>query len=402
MHAATLFLMTYLNLSRITVFFCLALAVLWSKAAYCQKTQATASSATIHPVFVELMQRLPRNWHGDSLLPPPVIFRDSTYGRPRELQYDVQLSERPLGLRHQVVQLGNPYNNQKLPLSYSVVYRKCLVALFAPGSFACFRLTDFSRNTELEQQLNTQKFEQHWSLNQQLIALRQGQAYRYDTAQVVWLRYTGPLPFAERTKVFEDERFMATMDCHGEFGGHLYFFDKQTKQTHYTTATCATAVWKENGNYHVLASLDHMFGSAGSGIIPAPEKLPRFPTSLKAAQDWQYSFPTSKPNPAVQRVFRYHGITMLGGFRWHNQTLYLLQWHHATLLATVAGKHITVVDPLFSNSLKSSQAITTEYGPNLILTTLPQYKARQYLETGCLLLYNKDVINVEWHEPCRD
>ncbi|PJJ53183.1 hypothetical protein [Hymenobacter chitinivorans] len=87
--------------------------------------------------------------------------------------------------------------------------------------------------------------------------------------------------------------------------GFLYFYDKQTHRTHYADATCGTLVWKQDGQYHVLASLAHMMGSAGSAVIPAPEKLPLVSVPRIAAQDGQYSFPSSVPNPAVHRVFPY-------------------------------------------------------------------------------------------------
>ncbi|MBF9143058.1 hypothetical protein [Hymenobacter properus] len=281
------------------------------------------------------------------------------------------------------------------PLSYSVIYQHCLVVLFSPGKFACYRLTDFSRNELLEKQLNTQQFEQHWLFNKQLVGWHNGRAYAYDTLQHAWQRAAQPLPFDKQTKIYEDERFACSMVCAGEFGGLLYFYDKQTGRTHYVEATCGTSVWKQDGRYRVLASLAHMSGSARSGIIAAPETLPEVATPPVAAQSWEYTFANSIPNPAVQRVFAYYGLTMLGGLRWQSQTMYLVSWRDATFLATLADGQMVVVDPLFSSSLGHT-GLTTPYGVNLALTALLHYKGRQEREAACLVTNGEQLTKIEW------
>ncbi|GAB3574359.1 hypothetical protein GCM10027345_08150 [Hymenobacter daeguensis] len=335
------------------------------------------------------------------MLAPPVIFRDRSRDDNGKvtLNFELRLAAKPLGLRHQLVRLPNPFAAKARPLGTSIIYQHHLVALFAPGSFACFRLTDFSRNKQLEGQLNTLSFEQHWTLNQQLIGWHQGAAYRFDTLSRNWQPYHGPMPFARKAKLFEDERFVCTTDCQGEFGGHVYFFDKRTGRTHYTTATCATAIWKQNGKYHLLASLP---SNTKSGIVLAPEQLPLISQKLNPAHSWEYSdLPSLEPDPFMQRRF-FYWLTMLGCFQWHQQQLYLVTWRETTFLATIDHDIITVVDPLFVHSLENFSPSSVKYGSDLTFISLPHYEKGTYEESSCLLAQGNIVTMIEWgKQPAR-
>ncbi|MDO7875106.1 hypothetical protein Q5H93_10220 [Hymenobacter sp. ASUV-10] len=381
------------SVSRLACFLFSVIGLLSNNYCYAQQLD---SSRSRYAAFDELMQKLPPKRHGNTLLTPPVIFRDSTYTQPRALEYELRLSEQPLKLQHQTVRLHNPKSGGDRPACYSVVYQNCLVALFTTGNFGCFRITNFERDTLLEAQLNTFVFERHWILNQQLIGWREGRAFYFDTIQRTWQSYKQPLPFEGRLKVFEDERFVCTMDCHGEFGGHIYFFDKRTRRTHYTNATCATTVQKIDGQYHLLASLAHMQGSTHSAVISAPEKLPVITKKLDPARDWQYHFADSKPNEAVKSVFNYYGLTMAGSFQWHEQILYVVNLHPITFLASISGKSITIVDPLFNRYLSPDNTIATAFAPNSALVSYSHYESRKTTEGRCLLFQDRRVTEIVW------
>ncbi|WP_457066373.1 hypothetical protein [Hymenobacter sp. UYAg731] len=370
--------------------------------ASCQVVEPTP---LVEPYAADLTDLL-RCWkHSErcntKLLPPPIIFRDSTRDSTGQLKQDFELriAAKPLGLHHQIVRLPNPFDIKAHPLCTSVIFQHQLVALFASGGFACFHLSDFSRNKQLEAQLNALPFEQHWILNQQLIGWHQGAAYRFDTLRHDWQRYNGPTTFARLAKLFEDERFVCTTDCQSEFGGHVYFFDKRTGLTHYTTATCATTVWKQGGKYHLLTSLS---SNAKSGVVPAPEKLPLIYQKYNPAQSWEYSdLPDLGPDPLVQRRF-FYWVEMLGCFQWQQQQLYLVTWRETTFLAIIDHDIITVVDPLFVQSLENFGPSSVKYGPDLTLISLPHYEKGTYEEYSCLLAQGNIITKVEWGEqPAR-
>jgi hypothetical protein len=363
-----------------------------------EKKQALATHNTS---FSALLQHLNKAMHSEKLSAPPVIYRDSIniysdkHHYKRVLQFELRLAKQLLGLRCRAVQLRNPFGADTFPLANSIVYQNHLITLFSPGRFACFQLPDLKRDTKLEQQLNGQLFERHQTFNNQLIGWSKGKVYYFDTSRQAWQPYAAELPFNQWPKLFEDEHYVCTRDCHGEFGGTLYFFDKLTKRITRTDATCATTVWKQDGHYQVLTSLAHMLGSAKRGAIQAPELLAPAPTLRNPFKTWEYDGTDVLPDRTVQRVFDFSMVLMPGAFRWQNQTFYLVDWRNATFVATVAGNQITIVDPLFNNSLEARYAVTTTYPDNTTLTTIPRFYA-QGREAACLLIQNGVALQVEW------
>ena len=353
--------------------------------------------------FAPLLNRLrQRSLFEGETLTVPVLHRDGVLINGRkyagsDLGVEIRLAEKSLGLPPREVALRNPFGTG-YPLSYSVIYRECLVVLFEPGHFACFRLQGLARDEALERQLNSRKFSHHWLLDGQLVGRSEGRHYVFDLAKHTWQPYQQPVPFGEAPKLFEDKRYLVYADCQGEFGGNAYFFNRQTHQTHRVAATCATTVWQEQGKYRLLVSLGHMMGRAGCAAILDVEALPLASAPVNARQDWQYTFANSLPNPAVRPVFRLSGLQAFGGFRWQDQTLYYVRWRNATFLATIAKDRVTVVDPLFGSFLYTHRPVTTSYGPRLALTNLDFYGLGGTREVAALLLQGAQLTKIAWGE----
>jgi hypothetical protein len=345
--------------------------------------------------FPKLLQRFHRLGQGRTLLPPPVIYRDSIpaySGAKAKIQYKIRLASRPVGFHHQVVKLhGRGY-----PVSYSVLYQSDLVALFKDGSLGCFRLTDFGHDHVLERQLNTRRWQRHWIVNHELIALSKGHHYVFDSVHRAWQPYRQPVPFGLRPKLFEDSRYLVYSDCQGEWGGTVYFFNKASRQTRRANAACAVDVWQEKGKYQLLASLN----STAQAVIVDPEILPLASAAKNERINWQYDF--DLPEKGVVPVFDYYGIKSFGGFRWQGETVYIMCWLDTTFLATIAHDQMTIIDPLFADGLFTHDPITTSYGPALALTNLDFYGLGGSDEVATLLWQGKQLTKVEWGEQPQD
>ncbi|WP_143080114.1 hypothetical protein [Hymenobacter arizonensis] len=357
--------------------------------------------------FAQMLDHIKkRSLFPDETITLPVLHQDGVLVNGRQyagsnIGAKIRLAEKSLGLRPRVVQLRNPFGGG-YPLAYSVIYQKCVVALFEPGSFACFRLDGLTRDEQLERQLNSRKFTNQWLIVGQLIGLSGGQHYAFDQASRTWRPYREPVPFGEAPKLFEDDRYLVYADCQGEFGGNAYFFDKKKHTTRRIDATCAAAVWQEQGQYRLLASLSHMMSRMSCAAIPNVEALPLASASRNPQQEWQYTFANSVPNPAVVPVFNYHSLLAFGGFRWQGQTLYYINWRNSTFLATITRGIITVVDPLFNNGLYTHNPITTSYGPELVLTNLDFYGLGGKREVAALVLQGRQLTKIAWGEQPRD
>lgn len=72
---------------------------------------------------------------------------------------------------------------------------------------------------------------------------------------------------------YEDENYIVTDSCRGEFGGNIYFKEKSTGQQYSLAATCPLIINKLNNKYYLSTSLAHMSGSCGLFEIENPKEL---------------------------------------------------------------------------------------------------------------------------------
>lgn len=72
---------------------------------------------------------------------------------------------------------------------------------------------------------------------------------------------------------FEDEHYNLYFTCNGEWGGTIYFEDKQTKTVYEGSSTCPIVVNKIDDEYFVTNYMGHMIGFASVIKIPDPKKL---------------------------------------------------------------------------------------------------------------------------------
>ncbi len=73
--------------------------------------------------------------------------------------------------------------------------------------------------------------------------------------------------------LYNDKKYEIYKSCSGEWGGTIYFKNKETGKIHYAIATCPVSVNKINGKYYISNSLSHMMGSSDILEISDPEKM---------------------------------------------------------------------------------------------------------------------------------
>ena len=346
------------------------------------------------PALQKLLKRFQMLQQQSEEVPPAlsVIYQEAPAMLPGyHGKFTIALADRSLGLRKSQVVLRNPFAAASFPLSFSVIYRGNLVTLFEPGYFACFQLPGLTRNRELEQQLNTQKFAYHWVLDKQLVALAAGRYVAF-TENNGWQPYTKPMPLSRQPKLFEDERYVVCLTCNGEFGGEVYFYDKQQQRYYLASATCPVAVLKRGGKYLVLSSLGHMSGFSELQQIDNPAELTRWVGKSKPQDRDPASFYGTKLNRG-KSLFAYSGLLILSGFTLNQQDLYLVSWRNTTFLATWHDDTFWAVDPLFYNDIYASDPVTVNYGSSGVLVNID---SSERVETSCLLFVGEQAIKINW------
>ncbi len=321
--------------------------------------------------------------------------------------YDVSISENPIYLDTQTVLLENPYFSEKLddhdwkyinnyPILNSVIYDDKIISLFKNGKFVCHNISNFERNIELENQLNIKKFKQHWILNDKLGARSGNRTYIWTGSK--WTKLKAKFPLKSRPKLFEDEQYIVFKDCHGEWGGTVYFYDKETDKTYFTEATCANQVIKENGKYVVLVNLGHLTGTTKKKIIENPRRLtevkPRDRFKLKNGEALGYL----DQSKAYKTSMDFHVLQLASTFQLEKKQLYLANTLEWTFLAEVDGKNIKVVHPFFyDDGYVHDDPITTTYGEYIMINLAEQERLIER-ERGFIIIHNNKIIRFDWVE----
>jgi hypothetical protein len=205
------------------------------------------------------------------------------------------------------------------------------------------------------------------------------------------------LPLKKQPKLFEDNEFIVFGDCHGEFGGTVYFFDKASKETYFSESTCANSVLKKDGNYLVLAHLGHMMGSSEIKSISDPRKLTKVKKSeINKTKDGQPLGYTDKSG-AYQKLLDIYGIQLFSTFKYSERELYIIYLNEITFLAEIEGNEIRIVHPLFNNEIYTHDPVTNSYG-DYTLMNLDFYGTALDKEVSVIIIDQNKITKVDWNE----
>ncbi|MBW4889089.1 hypothetical protein KXQ82_05155 [Mucilaginibacter sp. HMF5004] len=296
----------------------------------------------------------------------------------------IKFAENGLNLKSKELSQLNPFGPKSFPLSYSVIYHDRIITLFEPGMFMCLQVANLKRDTVFEKMLNTQRFNYHWLVNGKLLAVYKNDYYEFNNNK--WIKYNKHFPLLGRPKLFEDDKYICYADCRGEFGGNVYFCNKQTDKTYFTKATCAVTVYKDNGKYKVLSTLGHIVGSANLVEIADPDKLP-----LK-----QYPLPQVNSTDEVKKVFSYSGVQLFSTFKLKEQQYFITNWQNFTFLATFANNVLTIADPLLDKNVYMHNVITNTFG-DTVLTTYSYYGESGEFEHGIIVINSGCFTRIKWN-----
>jgi hypothetical protein len=253
-----------------------------------------------------------------------------------------------------------------------------------------------SRDTAFEKKINTRKFKYHWLIDDKLVGISGDRYYIFDMENG-WIKYHLSLPIKDQPILFDDESYMCFRDCHGEWGGTIYFFDKATHKIHYTEATCANSVLKNSNGYLVLSHLGHMFGFTQLKKISNPAKLPTVETrDINKTVNGEALGYTDKSNTA-QTILDYFEILIFSSFILDNKMIYVVNWRDSTFLAEIENDVIKIINPLFNNDLYTHDPITRSYG-EITLMNLDFWGIGQEREVSGIIIQGKTLIKYDWNQ----
>lgn len=349
-----------------------------------QQTSRQVDNAVKFDTLISHFQK--RHYLGDTIR-LPLLHKNK--------EYSIEISNTPLQLDLKQIVVKNPFD-KKYPVSYSVIYQDRLISLFEHGDFFCQSISTFKRDTKFEHFLNTRKFQYHWLLDNTLVGLSDKKYYYFNTENV-WVEYKDVVPFSNQPKLFEDSTYISFCDCYGEWGGTVYFYNKQTKKTHFTEATCANSIIKSDNKYYLLSELSHMGGQSDLKEISNPDNLPTVELKNTNKIFHGQALGYTDTSDVALPIFRYYEVQIFASFIYHGRTLYLVNWRNETFLAEIENSVIKIVNPLFNKKIYTHASVTTTYDKTTLIN-FDIYSIAGDREVYCIIIEDGKLTKLDWNE----
>lgn len=371
----------------------------------CGQTQPTEKSEGITEIYEnELI-----NYFSNDSYSKGNVSKDSLYYTSFvDGNFLLSISDSLIHFNFQQKTIENPYfeikyenSDEKIeqvknyPKSYSVIYFNHLISLFENGKFACFNLINFERNLDFENRINTKKFDFHWIIDGKLTAQKGDKYYKWEDSK--WIQINKNYPFKNRPILYGNSEFIIYSDCHGEFGGSVYFYEIQSEKIYFTESTCANTVWKTEEGFHILSSLGHMMGSSDMKVISNPRELPEFEMDSLGLIRNDEASGYSNNSSNILRKFNFFDLQFFSKFNYKNEDLYLGYVKGLPFFGKIQGENIQIVYPFIHNKFYIHEPVTHQYG-DFTLINLPFYGIGIEREVSNLIVHENNILKLDWNE----
>jgi hypothetical protein len=157
--------------------------------------------------------------------------------------------------------------------------------------------------------------------------------------------------------LFEDSVYIAYGCCVGEFGGAVFFYNKQTKKTYSYFATCATQVLRFGKDYVVCNNLAHLGENMSFLIVKEPTSLYEIKEDkLKNFCNWYTTIDSlrgywNKSNVGSIRFYSDYNVMSLITFPYKDSLYSILSTSNSTVLAIHRGDTTITIDTLLNRKI---------------------------------------------------
>lgn len=255
---------------------------------------------------------------------------------------------------------------------YSIFYDNYLIVLNSKNSFYTFHLSCFERDEQYEKKLNKQRFEKAFVISDILYGVDScNQAYKFDNITYKWVKQFEELPLFNSEPIYENDKYICYSICYGEFGGLVFFYNKNNRRITLIPANCYTCLMEYDDNYYLITSLSHKDGWSNIICIENPDSLLELPDSLNKYDKWNIIdsyYPILKNNDKDHPI---HEVTsqwtkiIMSGLRIDNENYYITNmsydYNWETYLTKLVEDSLIIIetpDTIFSRILTSNDEIT--------------------------------------------
>lgn len=158
---------------------------------------------------------------------------------------------------------------------------------------------------------------------------------------------------AEANLLYKDAEYKVMGSCSGEWGGSVYFVNRQTGKTFVCNATCPIMVNKLNTGYIVTASLAHLTGSTEILEISSPDQMKVHNFKPPKRKVINVGDNESRSKQGVKVLVDSVGIFTIGSFLIEGEMLHVVTNQNQTFICRIVNRSFEIIQQISNKSLWS-------------------------------------------------
>jgi len=172
---------------------------------------------------------------------------------------------------------------------------------------------------------------------------------------------------------FEDNNYIVTAECNGEWGGTITFKNKKTNDKFICGSTCPVTILKEKNKYIVTNTLNHLMATTEILEIENPENLKK----IKAGPNKVNETLGRKGAKIILKEFE---ISTLFSYQYNGVIYYIVSSRKETFIAKIENGKFKKIQSLANTSFIALRTRISKTNDGSYLVFFSTYKNRGYLK----------------------
>ena len=190
---------------------------------------------------------------------------------------------------------------------------------------------------------------------------------------------------------YEDSLYLVRQTCSGEWGGSIWFKNKQTQIEYSCNATCPKSVNYYKGKYYVTTSLVHLVSSSEILEISQPDSMSVFEVSEMVATMRKHKIYSDGDFESISRqgaltLVDTTGALIVASFVQNDKFYHIVRDYNHLYLSEISNGKLSTIQKISEESMFNTELMKTEYGELVILFNSKYSKGYLKIEDSKIIL----------------